>query len=87
MYRTDQENERLWYAAGFTEMAELYDDRALAEGDKEALTDRVESAENLADELREALLTIARIDAKLAPAIREYLKSPEQINLLTLLNK
>jgi len=87
MFRTDQENERLWYAVGFREMAELYDDRALAEGDKEVLTDRVESAENLADELREALLTIARIDAKLAPAIRDYLKAPEQNNLLTSLNK
>jgi len=43
MYRTDQENERLWYAAGFTEMAELYDERAQNEGLDEWLEKAYES--------------------------------------------
>jgi len=43
MFRTDQENERLWYAVGFREMAELYDDRAQNEGLEQRLERAYES--------------------------------------------
>ena len=87
MCRTNEENERLWYAVGFTEMAELYDQKALHEGEIECLSDQLTSAENLAEELRETLEAISELDENLAPAIDEYLKAPEQNNFAYLVKK